>query len=50
MHRWCVSSTIIGATSMTQLQENIGAYQVKLSHEVLVEIEKIHLSAPNPAP
>jgi aryl-alcohol dehydrogenase-like predicted oxidoreductase len=50
MHRWCVSSTIIGATSMAQLQENIGAYQVKLSHEVLAEIEKIHLSTPNPAP
>ena len=50
MHRWCVTSTIIGATNMTQLQENIAAYQVKLSDEVLVEIEKIHLSAPNPAP
>jgi len=50
MHRWCVSSTIIGATSMAQLQENIGAYQVILSDEVLAEIEKTHLSAPNPAP
>ena len=50
MHRWCVASTIIGATSMAQLQENIGAYQVKLSNEVLAEIDKIHLSAPNPAP
>jgi aryl-alcohol dehydrogenase-like predicted oxidoreductase len=50
MHRWCVASTIIGATSMAQLQENIGAYQVKLSNEVLAEIDNIHLSAPNPAP
>ncbi|MGB4812446.1 MAG: aldo/keto reductase [Methylophilaceae bacterium] len=50
MHRWCVSSTIIGATNMTQLQENIGAYQVKLSDTVLAEIDKIHLSMMNPAP
>lgn len=50
MHRWCVSSTIIGATSMAQLQENILAYQVKLSGEVLSEIEQIHLTMMNPAP
>lgn len=50
MHRWCVSSTIIGATSMAQLQENVAAYTVKLSDAVLAEIEKIHLAAPNPAP
>lgn len=50
MHRWCVSSTIIGATSMTQLQENLAAYSVKLSDSALAEIEKIHLTAPNPAP
>mgnify|MGYP003555688993 CR=1 FL=1 len=50
MHRWCVASTIIGATSMTQLQENIAAYEVRLRDDVLMEIEKIHLRAPNPAP
>ncbi|NOT65392.1 MAG: aldo/keto reductase [Methylotenera sp.] len=50
MHRWCVSSTIIGATSTAQLQENIAAYQITLSDEVLVEIEKIHLTMMNPAP
>lgn len=50
MHRWCVSSTIIGATSMAQLQENIAAYKVKLSEEVILEIEKIHLAIMNPAP
>jgi aryl-alcohol dehydrogenase-like predicted oxidoreductase len=50
MHRWCVSSTIIGATSMAQLQENIAAYDVKLSDEVLSEIEQIHLTMMNPAP
>ena len=50
MHRWCVSSTIIGATSMAQLQENIAAYAVKLGDEVLAEIEQIHLTMMNPAP
>ena len=28
MHRWCVASTIIGATSMAQIKENIAAYQM----------------------
>ena len=50
MHRWCVTSTIIGATSMAQLQENIGAYQLKLSPEILKEIDAIHLRFTNPAP
>lgn len=49
-HRWFVTSTIIGATSMAQLQENIAAYQVKLSDEVLAEIEQLHLTMMNPAP
>lgn len=50
MHRWCVTSTIIGATSMAQLQENIGAYQLKLSPEILKQIDAIHLRFTNPAP
>ena len=49
-HRWFVGTTIIGATSMTQLQENIAAYQVKLSDAVLAEIEQLHLTMMNPAP
>ena len=49
-HRWFVSSTIIGATSMSQLKENIGAYHTQLSPEVLAEIEILHLSMMNPAP
>lgn len=48
--RWCVGSTIIGATSMEQLRENISAREITLSTEVLAEIEKIHLRLPNPAP
>ncbi|WP_196895522.1 aldo/keto reductase [Aureivirga marina] len=45
-----VTSTIIGATKMLQLKENIESVDVKLSVELLNEIEKIHTSQPNPAP
>jgi aryl-alcohol dehydrogenase-like predicted oxidoreductase len=49
-HRWFVSSTIIGATNMAQLKENIDAYQTVLSDDLLAEIEQIHLTMMNPAP
>ena len=45
-----VTSTIIGATSMAQLQENIAAFDVVLSDELITEINKIHELHPNPAP
>ena len=48
--RWFVTSTIIGATSVAQLQENIGALEVSLSEEVFKEVEEIHLRYTNPAP
>ena len=48
--RWFVTSTIIGATSVIQLQENIGALEIKLSEEVFKEVEEIHLRYTNPAP
>lgn len=50
MHRWCVTSTIIGATSMNQLKENIDAWNTILSTEVLLEIDQLHLAMTNPAP
>ncbi|MFV0530796.1 MAG: NADP(H)-dependent aldo-keto reductase [Flavobacteriales bacterium] len=43
-------STIIGATTMEQLKENIDSIHITLSDEILKEIEKIHLEYPNPAP
>ena len=49
-HRWFVTSTIIGATSMAQLQENIQAWHVKLSPEIMQEIELLHLTMMNPSP
>jgi len=49
-HRWFVASTIIGATSMRQLQENFSAWQKPLSTELLQKIEQLHLRYMNPAP
>ena len=48
--RWFVTSTIIGATSMAQLQQNLDSVEVKLNDEVLEQIQAIHLRYPNPAP
>ena len=43
-----VTSNIIGATTMKQLEENIDSIDIKLTEEILDEIEDIHLSDPNP--
>ena len=43
-----VTSNIIGATSMEQLKTNIASIDIKLSKEVIKEIERIHLVSPNP--
>ncbi len=43
-----VTSNIIGATTMSQLKENIDSVDLTLSDEILNEIENIHLSDPNP--
>ncbi len=45
-----VTSTIIGATNLDQLKENIQAFDIDLSAEVLQSIEDIHRQQPNPAP
>ncbi|WOE32585.1 MULTISPECIES: NADP(H)-dependent aldo-keto reductase [unclassified Acinetobacter] len=45
-----VTSTIIGATNLTQLQQNIDAFEVTLSAEILQGIAAIHQQQPNPAP
>lgn len=45
-----VTTPIIGATSITQLSENIESIKVSLSDEVLQEIETVHHQIPNPAP
>jgi aryl-alcohol dehydrogenase-like predicted oxidoreductase len=45
-----VTANIIGATSIKQLEENIGSIDVQLSDEVLKAIEAVHNDIPNPAP
>jgi methionine-gamma-lyase len=45
-----LTSTIIGATNLLQLQENIDSIGVILSKECLEEIEKVQNHNPNPAP
>jgi aryl-alcohol dehydrogenase-like predicted oxidoreductase len=45
-----VTSNIIGATSMKQLEENISSIEVDLSDELLNEIESIHNNIPDPSP
>jgi aryl-alcohol dehydrogenase-like predicted oxidoreductase len=45
-----VSSTIIGATTMVQLKENIATHNVVLSNEISKEINRIQELIPNPAP
>ncbi|PKO85346.1 MAG: aldo/keto reductase [Betaproteobacteria bacterium HGW-Betaproteobacteria-12] len=48
--RWFVASTIIGASSLAQLQETLPATQTPLSAELLAAIDALHLRYTNPAP
>jgi aryl-alcohol dehydrogenase-like predicted oxidoreductase len=48
--RWFTASTIIGATSMAQLEENIAAASVEWNSELEEAVEAIHLQFFNPAP
>ncbi|NJD35794.1 MAG: NADP(H)-dependent aldo-keto reductase [Betaproteobacteria bacterium] len=45
-----VASTIIGATMLEQLREDISACEAPLADEVLQQIEALHLRYCNPAP
>jgi aryl-alcohol dehydrogenase-like predicted oxidoreductase len=48
--RWSVTSTIVGATTLAQLREDLDAWEVELSSEALADIETVHLRFTNPAP
>jgi aryl-alcohol dehydrogenase-like predicted oxidoreductase len=48
--RWFVSSTIIGASSLAQLQQTLPATRTPIAAELLAEIDAIHLRYTNPAP
>lgn len=45
-----VTSTIIGATTMDQLKENIDTINVTLSEEILQAIDAVQAKIPDPAP
>ena len=45
-----VTSNIIGATTMSQLKENIDSVNIELSDEILNKINVIHNKNPNPSP
>ena len=47
--KWQVASTIIGVTSLAQLDQNIDALGLTLSPEVLLEIDKIRWEIRDPA-
>ena len=48
--RWFVASTIVGASTVAQLAENLAAIETPLAPEILAEIDAIHLRYTNPAP
>jgi aryl-alcohol dehydrogenase-like predicted oxidoreductase len=48
--RWFAATTIIGATSLAQLERNIAAADVTLDEAVLADIEAVHARHSIPAP
>jgi len=47
--KWQVTSTIIGVTSVAQLDQDIDAYGTTLSTELLLEIDNIRWEIRDPA-
>lgn len=45
-----VTSTIIGATRMDQLERNLAAFELRLSDEVLADLEAVQARYPDPCP
>lgn len=48
--RWFNTSVILGATTLTQLQENLDSATLTLSADVIEQIDAVHQLYPNPAP
>lgn len=48
--RWFVTSTIVGATTLEQLRENLESIDVTLDAAILAEIDAVHVRYPSPAP
>ena len=49
-HQDFVTSTIIGATNINQLKENINTHNINLSEDIIKKINLIQEQFPNPAP
>ena len=47
--RWYLGTTIVGATTMAQLEEDIAAAQLELDAQTLSDIEAVQVRYPNPA-
>ncbi len=47
--RWFAASTIVGATDLAQLKQNIDSVKVELDAETLSGIDAVHRRYPNPA-
>ena len=45
-----ITSTIIGATTLNQLKQNVDSITVTLSEDILKEIDAVHSIIPDPAP
>lgn len=45
-----LTSTIIGATKLEQLKENISSIEIELSDEIISEIDAVHILYSNPSP
>ena len=45
-----VTSNIIGATTMEQLKENIGSFEVAINQEILHDVEEVFMKYQNTAP
>ena len=45
-----MTSVIIGATTMEQLKTNIESVNVKLSNDIIEEINQVQTIYPNPCP
>jgi aryl-alcohol dehydrogenase-like predicted oxidoreductase len=48
--RWFVGSTIIGASELSQLEQNLNSLELELGPETLAKIDAIFARYPNPAP
>ena len=45
-----VTASIIGATTMAQLDANAGSAKIKLAADLVARIDAVHTENPNPCP